>query len=97
MKRLVHILMLILAGELIFGLPFHTARFFRPTLLDAFGFSNTQLGDAFAVYGIAAMLAYFPGGTLADRFQARKLMSLSLLATAAGGLYMATFSPASCK
>lgn len=91
MKRLVHILMLILAGELIFGLPFHTARFFRPTLLDAFGFSNTQLGDAFAVYGIAAMLAYFPGGALADRFQARKLMSLSLLATAAGGLYMATF------
>ena len=91
MKRLVHILVLILAGELIFGLPFHTARFFRPTLLDAFGFSNTQLGDAFAVYGIAAMLAYFPGGALADRFQARKLMSLSLLATAAGGLYMATF------
>jgi sugar phosphate permease len=91
MKRLVHMLMLILAGELIFGLPFHTARFFRSTLLDAFGFSNTQLGDAFAVYGIAAMLAYFPGGALADRFQARKLMSLSLLATAAGGLYMATF------
>lgn len=91
MKRLVHILMLILAGELIFGLPFHTARFFRPTLLDAFGFSNTQLGDAFAVYGVTAMLAYFPGGALADRFQARKLMSLSLLATAAGGLYMATF------
>ena len=91
MKRLVHMLVLILAGEMIFGLPFHTARFFRPTLLDAFGFSNTQLGDVFAVYGATAMLAYFPGGALADRFQARKLMSLSLLATAAGGLYMATF------
>ena len=37
------------------------------------------------------MLAYFPGGALADHFPARKLMSLSLLATAAGGLYMATF------
>lgn len=91
MKRLVHMLVLILAGEMIFALPFHTARFFRPTLLDAFGFSNTQLGDVFAVYGVTAMLAYFPGGTLADRFKARKLMSLSLLATAAGGLYMATF------
>ena len=45
MKRLVHMLVLILAGEMIFALPFHTARFFRPTLLDAFGFSNTQLGD----------------------------------------------------
>lgn len=90
MRRMVHILVLILAGEMIFSLPFHTARFFRPTVLEAFGFSNTQLGDAFAVYGVMAMLAYFPGGALADRFPARKLMSLSLLATAAGGLFMAT-------
>lgn len=90
MRRILHILVLILAGEMIFSLPFHTARFFRPTLLEAFGFSNTELGDAFAVYGIMAMLAYFPGGALADRFAARKLMSLSLLTTAAGGLYMAT-------
>jgi sugar phosphate permease len=91
MKRILHMLVLILAGEMIFSLPFHTARFFRPTLLDTFGFSNTELGDAFAVYGVTAMLSYFPGGALADRFTARKLMSLSLLATAAGGLYMATF------
>lgn len=76
---------------MIFGLPFHTARFFRPTFLEAFGFSNTQLGDIFAVYGITAMLAYFPGGALADLYSARTLMTLSLFATAAGGLYMATF------
>jgi len=87
MNRILHILILIIAGEMVFGLPFHTTRFFRPTFLDAFGFSNTQLGDIFAVYGITAMLAYFPGGALADRFPARKLMSLSLFATAAGGLY----------
>jgi len=87
----VHIVVLILAGEMIFSLPFHTARFFRPTVLEAFNFSNTELGDAFAVYGIAAMLAYFPGGALADRYPARKLITASLLATAAGGLYMATF------
>jgi len=37
------------------------------------------------------MLAYFPGGVLADLFSARTLMTLSLFATAAGGLYMATF------
>ena len=91
MKRALYILVLIMAGEMIFSLPFHTARFFRPTLLEVFGFSNTQLGDAFAIYGITAMLAYFPGGALADRYPARKLMSLALFATAAGGLYMATF------
>jgi sugar phosphate permease len=83
-------LALIVAGEIVFGLPFHTARFFRPTLLEVFGFTNTQLGDLFAVYGITAMISYFPGGALADRFPARTLLTASLFATAAGGLFMAT-------
>jgi nitrate/nitrite transporter NarK len=65
-------------------------RFFRPTVLEVFGLSNTELGTAQAMYGIIAMLAYFPGGPLADRFSARKLLALSLWSTAAGGLYMAT-------
>ena len=89
--RFTLMLTLVFAGEIIFGLPFHTARFFRPTLLEAFGFSNTQLGDVFAVYGVLAMLAYFPGGALADRFPARSLLTASLLATSAGGFYMATY------
>ena len=59
-------------------------------MLDAFGLTNTELGDLFAVYGFTAILAYFPGGALADRFSARFLLSASLFATAAGGLYMAT-------
>ncbi len=84
-------LTLVIAGEIIFGLPFHTARFFRPTLLESFGFTNTQLGDVFAVYGVTAMLAYFPGGALADRYSARALLTLSLVATGLGGFYMATF------
>ncbi|NOY49226.1 MAG: MFS transporter [Chlorobi bacterium] len=79
---------LIFAGEMIFSLPFHIARFFRPTLLDAFNLTNTQLGDIVFPYGILAMLSYFPGGMLADRFSARKLMSFSLFATASGGIYM---------
>ena len=82
---------LITAGEMIFSLPFHTSRFFRPTFLDVFGFSNTNLGDVFAIYGITALLSYFPGGVIADRYSARKLVTLSLAMTAIGGLYMATF------
>ncbi|WP_019026531.1 MFS transporter [Colwellia piezophila] len=84
------ILLLILAGEIIFGLPFHTLRFFRASFLEIFALSNAQLGDIFAVYGVMAMLAYFPGGTLADRVSPRKLMSLSLFATAVGGIYYAS-------
>lgn len=43
------------------------------------------------IYGAVAMLAYFPGGPLADRFSARKLMAASLIATSLGGVYFATF------
>ncbi len=90
MPRFVFMLTLVLAGELVFSLPFHLARFFRPTFLEVFGFSNTQLGDIFAAYGVTAMIAYFPGGAIADRFSPRLLMTLSLFATAAGGVYMST-------
>ena len=90
MQRIIQIIVLIVAGEMIFSLPFHTARFFRPTFLDVFGFTNTNLGDMFAVYGITAMVAYFPGGVIADRYSARKLLTLSVVLTAIGGFYMAT-------
>ena len=90
MSRYLYIAVLIIAGEVIFGLPFHTARFFRPTMLEVFGFTNTQLGDLFALYGLTAMLSYFPGGAIADHFSARGLLSASLIATAIGGLFMAT-------
>lgn len=91
LSRFVMMLTLVLAGEIVFLLPFNMTRFFRPTLLEAFELTNTQLGDVFAVYGVLAMLAYFPGGALADRFSARSLLTASLIATAAGGLYMATY------
>ena len=88
--RYLYIIALILAGEMVFALPFQPGRFFRPTMLEVFDFTNTQLGDLFALYGIAAMLSYFPGGAIADHFSARSLLTTSLIATALGGLYMAT-------
>ena len=82
---------LVIAGEAIFILPFHVTRFFRPSVMEMFDLSATELGAVQGVYGVMAMLAYFPGGPIADRFPARKLMALSLWLTAAGGLYMSTF------
>lgn len=81
---------LILAGEMIFALPFHVVRYFRPTFMEVFDISNAQLGDSMAIYGILAMIAYFPGGILADRFPTRDLMSISLIATGLGGFYLMT-------
>ncbi|MBW2628242.1 MAG: MFS transporter [Deltaproteobacteria bacterium] len=91
LERVVTIVCLIIAGEAVFSLPFHVARFFRPTVLQVFDFTNTELGAVQAVYGMVAMLAYFPGGPLADRFPARRLLTGSLLCTSVGGLYFATF------
>ena len=93
LRRALFMAALIVAGEAIFSLPFHVARFFRPTVLEVFQLSNTELGVVQAVYGVVAMLAYFPGGPLADRVSARRLLTLSLAATSAGGVYFATFPP----
>jgi len=89
-RRTIPILALIVAGEAVFFLPFVLPRVFRPTLLDVFHLTNLELGIAFSVYGVVAMLAYFPGGPLADWFSARKLMASALLATSIGGLVMAS-------
>lgn len=83
-------LALIVAGEYVFGLPFNLPRFFRPTMLKVFQISQTQLGDMFAIYGITALISYFPGGVLPHHFSARTLIVTSLFGTAVGGLYMAT-------
>ncbi|WP_299215494.1 MFS transporter [uncultured Aquimarina sp.] len=85
------LLLLILAGESVFILPFVLARVFRPTVLEAFGLDNLQLGLCFSVYGIVALLSYLFGGPLADKFPPRKLIAVALWMTALGGLVYATF------
>ncbi len=85
------IILLILAGESIFILPFVLARVFRPTVLDVFQLTNLELGNCFSIYGIVAFASYIWGGTLADRFKPRILIAIALFLTALGGLYMATY------
>ncbi|OIQ30323.1 MAG: MFS transporter [Bacteroidetes bacterium MedPE-SWsnd-G2] len=85
------ILLLILAGESIFILPFVLARIFRPTFLDVFNLDNTQLGVCFSVCGTVSLFSYLYGGAIADKFLPRKLIATALWFTALGGLVMATF------
>ena len=86
-----YLLLLILAGEAVFILPFVLPRVFRPTVLDVFELDNTQLGLCFSVYGIVALLSYLFGGPLADRYPPRKLMAVALWMTALGGLLFAAY------
>lgn len=84
------ILLLILAGESVFILPFVLARVFRPTYLTVFDLTNEQLGICFSVFGFVAIAAYIFGGFLADKVQPKNLIGTSLLLTSLGGFYMSS-------
>lgn len=85
------LLLLILAGEAVFILPFVLPRIFRPTVLEVFTLDNVSLGLCFSIYGIVAIPSYLLGGPLADKYPPRKLMAIALWMTAAGGLVYATY------
>lgn len=86
-----YLLLLILAGEAVFILPFVLPRIFRPTVLEVFTLDNVSLGLCFSIYGIVAIPSYLLGGPIADKYPPRKLMAIALWMTAAGGLVYATF------
>lgn len=85
------ILLLILAGEAVFILPFVLARVFRPTVLEAFSLTNLELGTCYSVYGIVALFSYLFGGPLADKFPPRKLIAIALWMTALGGIVYGSY------
>lgn len=63
---------------------------FELSILEAFNITQTQLRYCSSMLGIIFMVTYIPSGWLADRFSSRKLLSLSLLATALLGLWFST-------
>ncbi|MFK7756787.1 MAG: nitrate/nitrite transporter [Flavobacteriales bacterium] len=85
------LIVLILAGEVIFFLPFVLPRIFKPTLLEVFQISNTDLGLCFSVYGLVAILAYVFGGPIADKYQPKWLLSIALFLTGCGGLVLISY------
>lgn len=87
-KKISSMFALIIAGEAIFLLPFILMRVFKPVIREAFLISDAQIGEAQALYGVTAVLSYFFGGFIADKWEARKLLSISLILTAIGGFWM---------
>ncbi|WP_179020104.1 MFS transporter [Winogradskyella forsetii] len=85
------ILLLILAAEAVFILPFVLQRIFRTTFLESFSITDTEIGSCFAAYGTVALVSYLFGGPLADKFKPHILMSVALILTALGGFYLATY------
>lgn len=93
-KLLNKMFFIILAGEAIFMLPFMVPRLYRPLMLEAWNLTNTDIGIAFAAYGICAMISYLIGGPFADKFHPRILISLSLALTSLGSISLVFFPSA---
>ena len=89
-SRILTMLALVISGEVIYSLVYALSRDFKSSILETFQLTNVQLGSLNSAFGILAILCYFPGGRLADKFSPRVLLTFSLLATSAGGFIMAT-------
>ncbi len=81
--------LLCLSGSIIFWLPFLSEIYYVP-MQDAFGFSKTQIGVLSGTFGFTSLIAYFPGGWLADRLAPRKLIFIALVIMSASGFVFST-------
>lgn len=91
-RRILVMVILCFSGGIIFMLPFLREVYYQP-MQDAFGHNNTEMGILMSVFGVFSLLAYFPGGWLADRYSPRILITSGLAATGIAGFYFATFPP----
>jgi nitrate/nitrite transporter NarK len=89
LHRWIYLGALMLAGESIYMLPY-MRKTFQSSMEAAFVVTSTELGTLSSMFGILALLTYFPGGWLADRLHVRHLLTFSLLTTGAGGFYLMT-------
>ncbi len=84
-------LLLLAAGAgIIFQLPYIRETFYVQ-IQKAMNLNNTQMGLLSSGYSSMALLSYFLGGIIADKFSARKLLTFSFLATGGLGLWFSMF------
>ena len=88
-KNLFRLIVLTIAAAAIYGLPYFRYTFWD-TFLTVFSLNDNQMANLQSVYGIFALIAYIPGGWLADRLSVKKLILFSLYASAAVGIYLMT-------
>lgn len=89
-KRYWILVIMCLGTEIMYFVPYLRWTFYDP-LQQALGLNHSQFGALMSTMGIVMTLSYFPGGWLADRISARKMLSFSYLSTGLSGLYYATY------
>ena len=78
---------LIVAGESIYMLPY-MRKTFQTSMEAVYQISASEVGILNSMFGILAIICYFPSGWMADRFPLKNLLIISLIATGLGGFSM---------
>ena len=81
------LIILCIAGAMAYSLPYFRS-YYYDDFVALFNLTNTQMGALGSAYGGFAIIAYFLGGFCADRWPARKLMTLSLVVTGLMGFIL---------
>ncbi len=91
-KKYLVLILMIVSLATIYILPYLRYSYFTP-LQEAMGLldSATKYGSLMSVYGIMNIILYLPGGIIADKFDPKKLLVFSMIASGALGLWMATW------
>jgi sugar phosphate permease len=89
-KRWGALIVLFMGGGSIYILPYLSSYFYIP-MKEAMQLDNTQLGLMTSAMGAAAMIFYWPGGWIADRFSPRKLLTFSFVVNGFLGLWLCSF------
>lgn len=83
-KNFLTVILLALAGSIIYGLPYYRF-YYYDSYMQLYHLSNVQIGMLGSAYGFLGMLSYLLGGVMADKFNAKKMVVFSLIATGACG------------
>jgi nitrate/nitrite transporter NarK len=83
------VMIIALAASVIYSAPY-LRQLFTTSLLEVFSLTEAQLGNLSSTYALACLICYVPGGWLADRVEARKLLVIALFASAASYAWYAT-------
>jgi MFS family permease len=89
-KKWLILLVICLGGGIVYILPYIQYSFYND-LQQAFGIDNVQMGNLMSVLGIVSTFAYLFGGILADKFNVKWLISISLAVTGLAGIWFSTF------
>lgn len=91
-KNIPTLVILIIAGEMIYTLPYFR-NYYYDVFLNAFHLTNTQMGTLGSAYGVCCLISYIFGGYVADRWRTKHLLSISLFTTGALGFALLLYPP----